>query len=106
MAKYLFEAAYTHTGLQGLLKEGGSGRVKAVQDAIKNLDGKLEAFYFTFGESDVVLIADLPDNTAASAFALMVVSTGSEKVKTTVLITPEEVDKATKKGISYRAPGK
>jgi uncharacterized protein with GYD domain len=105
MAKYLFEAKYTAKGLEGLLKEGGSKRREAVEKAVKGLGGKLEAFYYAFGDADVVGIGDLPDNVSASAFSLLITAAGGATVKTTVLITPEEVDKAAKKTMDYRPPG-
>jgi uncharacterized protein with GYD domain len=106
MSKYLYQAAYTDAGLDGLLKEGGSKRREAVELAAKSLGGTLEAFYYAFGDSDVFAIIDLPDNVSASAFSLLVTAAGGAKVKTTVLITPEEVDEATKKTLKYRPPGK
>ncbi|UCC85647.1 MAG: GYD domain-containing protein [Anaerolineales bacterium] len=105
MAKYLVQAAYTDAGLEGLLKEGGSRRRDAVGKAVKSLGGTLEAFYYAFGDADVVGIVDLPDNVSAAAFSLLVNAAGGAAVQTTVLMTPEEVDQATKKTLDYRAPG-
>ena len=105
MAKYLVQAKYTDAGLKGLLKEGGSKRHEAVEKAVKGLGGTLESFYYAFGDVDVLGIADLPDNVSATAFALLVTAGGGATVKTTVLITPEEVDQATKKTLDYRPPG-
>jgi uncharacterized protein with GYD domain len=105
MAKYLFEAKYTAKGLEGLLKEGGSKRRKAVEKALKSLGGTLEAFYYAFGDTDVICIADLPDDVNATTFSLLVAAAGGAKLKTTVLITPEEVDQAVEKTIDYRPPG-
>jgi len=50
-------------------------------------------------------VVDVPDNVTAAAVALTVGASGAIKLKTTVLLTPEEVDQASKKSISYRAPG-
>ena len=105
MAKYLFQAVYTAKGLEGLLKEGGSKRRDAVEKAVAGLGGTLEAFYYAFGDADVVGIADLPDNVSATTFSLLVTAAGGATVKTTVLITPEEVDQAAKKTLDYRPPG-
>ena len=69
MAKYLFQAALTAEGLRGVLKEGGSARREVVRKAIEGLRGSLEAFYFGFGDKDVYVLADLPDNSAAAAFS-------------------------------------
>ena len=69
------------------------------------MGGTLEAFYYAFGEDDVFAIVDLPDNVSTAAFALTVNRSGAVTVKTTVLLTPEEVDQVTKKSIDYRPPG-
>ena len=105
MAKYLVQASYTGQGLQGLLKEGGSKGQEAVEKAVKSLGGTLEAFYYAFGDFDVVGIADLPDNVSATAFSLLIAAAGGATVKTTVLITPAEVDQAAKKTVDYHPPG-
>jgi uncharacterized protein with GYD domain len=105
MAKYLLQASYTTEGLKGLLKDGGSKRRAAAEEALKSVGGRLEAFYFAFGEADAYVIADLPDTVSATAAALTVNASGAVAVKTVVLITPEEVDQATKKTVTYRAPG-
>ena len=106
MSKYLYQATYTDAGLDGLLKEGGSKRREVVELAARSLGGTLEAFYYAFGDTDVFAVIDLPDNVSASAFSLLVTAGGGVKVKTTVLITPEEVDQATQKTLKYRPPGK
>jgi uncharacterized protein with GYD domain len=106
MPKYLYQASYTTEGTKGLVKEGGSKRRAAVEEITKALGGKLEAFYYAFGESDVVVIVDVPDHASAAAVSLAVNASGAVQLKTTVLMTPEEMDTATKKSVSYRAPGK
>jgi uncharacterized protein with GYD domain len=105
MPKYLFRASYTREGLKGLLKEGGSSRRKAVAKTIEGLGGSLEAFYHAFGDADVFAIVDLPDDVSATAFSLIANAAGTATVKTTVLITPEEVDQATRITVDYRPPG-
>ncbi|MFN2124323.1 MAG: GYD domain-containing protein [Candidatus Promineifilaceae bacterium] len=106
MPKYLFEASYTAEGLKGLLKDGGSKRRKDLKEAVKEMGGTLEAIYFAFGDEDVFSIVDLPDNVSATAIALAITASGAVRIKTVVLLTPEEVDQATKKTVKYRAPGK
>lgn len=106
MPKYLFHACYGEEGVKGLLKEGGSGRRTAVEQAVKSLGGTLEAFYFAFGDTDVFAIVDMPDNVSSAAFALIGSAAGTVKIKTTVLMTPQEVDQAAKKSVDYRPPGR
>ena len=106
MPKFLCEVRYGPEGLQGLHKDGAATRKAVVQKAIKSLGGKLESFYFTFGERDLVLIADLPDNVTAAALSMTVGETGMVHLNTTPMLTVEEVDKAIKaKKLKYTAPG-
>jgi uncharacterized protein with GYD domain len=105
MPKYLFQASYIGEGLKGLLKEGGSKRRETVEQNLRAMGGTLEAFYYAFGADDVFAIMDLPDNVTTAAFALTVNASGAVRVRTTVLLTPEEVDQATKKSVDYRPPG-
>ena len=105
MPKYLFKASYTTAGVQGLRKEGGTARKAAVERAIKSVGGSLESMYFAFGDTDAVLIADMPDNATAAAVSLIAAAAGGANVSTTVLLTPEEMDAATKKTADYTPPG-
>ncbi|MDQ6826507.1 MAG: GYD domain-containing protein, partial [Candidatus Eremiobacteraeota bacterium] len=69
--------------------------------------GTLEGLYFAFGEDDVVLLSDVPDNASAVAAAMAAAAGGAlSRIRTTVLLTPEEVDTAVKKTVSYAPPGK
>ena len=108
MPKYLVEASYSHEGFEGVRTKGGSSRRDAVAETAKSMGGKLEAFYFAFGEHDAVVLLDLPDNEAAAAVALSVDAAGGAATKTTVLLTPEEVDDAAERSrdaVDYRPPG-
>lgn len=105
MPKFLFRSHLSPDGVAGILAEGGTARREAVTSAIETLGGTVEAFYFAFGDDDSILVADLPDNETASAFALEVSVTGKVVVSTTMLITPEEVDRAREKKSGFRAPG-
>lgn len=105
MPKYLVQASYTADGLKGLLKDGGSKRRAAVEQMLSALGGKVDAFYFAFGENDVVTIMDAPDNVTVAAASLVASASGAVQVRTTVLLTPEEIDQATRKSVSYHPPG-
>ncbi|MFI5047371.1 MAG: GYD domain-containing protein, partial [Acidimicrobiia bacterium] len=67
--------------------------------------GSLEAFYFAFGETDVYVIATLPDDATAAAVSLTVGAAGTGSIRTTRLLDPEDIDEATQKTIGYRPPG-
>lgn len=105
MPKYLIQANYKPEGVKGLLREGGTGRRKAVEQMTAAFGGRVEAFYFAFGDKDVFVVVDAPDNVSAAAVALAVNASGMVSTTTTPLLTPEEVDEATKKSVKYRAPG-
>ncbi len=105
MAKYLVQFSYVGDGLQGLVKEGGTKRREAVEQLVKSLGGKLEAYYFCFGEFDGLAIVEGRDLAGHLAGTLAIGASGKARTRTTVLITPEEVDKAVERIPSYRAPG-
>ena len=105
MAKYLIEANYTTEGVRGLLKDGGTKRRDVVKKLVKSVGGKVEAFYFCFGETDAVVIVDLPDSTTAASVSLNVAATGAVKLATVSLLSPEDIDAAAKKKFAYKAPG-
>jgi uncharacterized protein with GYD domain len=105
MPKFLIEASYSVEGVKGVQAKGGSSRRDAVAAVADSVGGTLESFYFAFGDRDAYVVVDLPDNEAAAAVALTVNAAGGATVKTTVLLTPEEVDAAAKRSVEYRAPG-
>jgi len=105
MAKYLFQAHYTSEGVKGLLSDGGVARRTAVEKGCASVGGKLDAFYFAFGDVDAYVICDLPDDVSAAALAMTVSASGRASTTTVKLLMPEDVDQAAKKVVAYRAPG-
>jgi uncharacterized protein with GYD domain len=91
--------------VKGLLKDGGTGRRAAVEKLFGSVGGKVEAFYYAFGDTDLFVIADVPDNISAAALSLIVNAAGAATARITVLLTPEEIDAAAKKTPSHRPPG-
>jgi uncharacterized protein with GYD domain len=104
MPKFLVEATYSAEGLRGLQKDKASGRKEAVTRAVEGLGGKVEAFYYSLGEYDVLLLLDMPDLITGTALALAVSAAGSARTKTIPLLTVEEVDRAVSKNVDYRPP--
>lgn len=105
MPKYLVEATYAPEGFKGVLKTNGSARRKVVEETTAEVGGKVEAFYFAFGERDAVIIVDLPSNEAAAALSLVVNATGALRSNCTPLLTPEDIDKAVNDHVTFRPPG-
>ncbi len=105
MPRYLWQASYTTDGVKGVLKEGGSARRAAISQLAESLGGKVEAFYYAFGDHDVYVIAEAPDNATAASISLAVAASGAARIKTVALLTPEEIDLATKASVPYLPPG-
>ena len=105
MPKYLIQASYTADGLKGVLEKGGSSRRDVVQSVAEEQGGSLEAFYFAFGDADVYVIIDMPDNATVASVAMTVSASGAVNAKTVVLLSAEEVDEASKKTVHYSPPG-
>jgi len=106
MPRYLIGFSYTPEAWAALVKSPQNRR-EAIRPMIEGMGGKLEAFYYAFGEEDGYAILDMPDNVSAAAFALAVAATGALKTySTTVLMTAEEAVEAMKKasGTGYRPP--
>ena len=105
MAKYMFKGSYAAEGVRGLLKEGGSSRIKHISKLFADHGCTLESAYFSHGEDDVVGFADMPDRITATAMSLAVNASGVVKVILMPLITPEEIDAASKVVVNYKPAG-
>ncbi len=105
MARYLYRAKYTQAGVTGLLKEGGTSRREALRQTIEGMGGTLHDLFYAFGDWDLFLITELPDDEAATAVSLNISAAGALDVSVTVIVTPETVDAAVSKSVPYRAPG-
>ena len=105
MPKYLIRATYTTEGIKGLVRDSASGRRADVQSAVKALGGSVEVFYYMFGDDDAVMVVELPDPISAAALSLTTSGSGAVRVRTTPLLSVEEVDQALEIKTQYRAPG-
>lgn len=105
MGKYMITGRYTAEGTKGLMKDGGTGRRDAATALIEGVGGSVEALYFAYGKDDIVVIVDAPDDESVTAAALTVGASGLVGIRTTVLLTPEQIDAAVQKSPAYRPPG-
>ncbi len=105
MPKYLIQGRYTSEGLKGLAKDKASGRKAAVQAGLKSVKGKLESMYYALGSDDVVLIVEAPDNMSVAAVSLSAGATGLVNIRSTPLLTVEEVDQALELPVKLRGAG-
>lgn len=105
MPKYLFIGSYTPEGARGVLKDGGTKRRQAAERVMQSVGGSVESMHFAFGSDDFFIVADLPDNAAATAGSLTVGASGAIRLRTVPLITAEEVDEAVQRTVEYSPPG-
>jgi uncharacterized protein with GYD domain len=105
MPKFLFRSSYTPEGLEGLIREGGSSRRAATAAAIESVGGSLESFHFAFGDADVFIVCDLPDEASAAALSMLVNSSGAIRGTMIPLMTAEDLDRAAALSPSFRPPG-
>ena len=104
MPKYLLQASYAARGEEGVRAKGGTNRRDAVADTVRSVGGKL-------GHLLRVRRPRRPCDRRSSrqrgrrSHVLIENSTGALRVTTTVLLTPEQVDEASQRAVSYRPPG-
>jgi len=87
MATYMVEVSYTSEALNALIakRQDRSGHINKV---IEGLGGKSIGSWLAFGDHDLVMIIEMPNNVNAAALALAAAAGGSCKsVKTTPLLT-------------------
>jgi uncharacterized protein with GYD domain len=107
MPKYLIQASMTKEGIREVLsKAKGTGVREAVTKFAESAGGKIEAFYFSFGQYDTVAIADYPDNASAVAVSVAASGAGAVHLTMTALVTPAEMDQAIAKSATLVAPGR
>lgn len=106
MPKYLARISLNTEGVRSLQKDMASGRRAAAAKFTEAAGGKLETMYFAFGEDDILVIADLPDNAAAAALSVAASAGGLAKFKITPLLTIEEMDRAIEKSHKLVPPGR
>lgn len=105
MPKYLLQANYTTEGFQGLLKEGGTSRRQVFEEMAREQGGALESFYYALGGADLYMTFELPDTATAAALSMNISAGGALNITTVQLITPDEIDAACGKTVTYRLPG-
>ncbi len=104
MAKYMATLRSTPEGLQGLVKEGFAARETYARGLIESVGAKVEAFYWTYGEDDLLIIMD-SDSAGAIALSLAVSASGAYECITAPLLTSAEMDAGRARLPQYRPPG-
>ena len=107
MPKYLVQVSINKDGIRDVLSNAkGTGLRAAVTKFAESAGGRLDAYYFAFGQHDVVAIIDFPDNVSAAAVSVAANGTGAVDLAMTPLITPEEMDRAVEKSTTLAIPGR
>jgi uncharacterized protein with GYD domain len=107
MPVYMIQAAYTGEAWSRLVQRP-ENRMDALRPVVEKLGGQLLAWYYAFGDYDVVVLVDLPGNVNAAAASMAVAAGGAVKAfKTTPLISPDDGFDAMlmAQGAGYRPPG-
>lgn len=106
MTFYLVQVAYTSAAWSAMMGNP-QDRSKAVANVAKKLGGKVQKFWMSFGEYDVVGIIDMPDSVSAAAFGIAIAGGGACKsIKTTPLLDLTEAKDAMAKAAEcgYKPP--
>jgi uncharacterized protein with GYD domain len=97
MPHFLHQIAYSREGWQAIVNNP-QDRIEAVRPAIEKLGGKIDSAWFAFGDYDVVVITEMPNNVSAAAIAIAFAAGGACKgVQTTPLMSTAEALDAMKK---------
>ena len=105
MRSYLLRVSYSSAGTAGVLAEGDRARRTTIERLVAGLGGSIEAWYYAFGEDDLIIIVKAPGDVEIAALNLRVMASGAAKIHTTVLLTGEQIDEASKKKVDYHPPG-
>jgi uncharacterized protein with GYD domain len=106
MPKYLIEVRYNAEGVKGVKREGGTSRRANAVKLIESHGGKVEAFYYAYGDVDVFCIFDMPDEAHALAMSMSMNQSDALSARLTMLIAPETIDAAAKVDVAFRSPGR
>ena len=103
---YMLQAAYTPDAWAGVVKNP-QNRLDAVRPVIEKLGGKIERGWLTFGEYDIVLVCQLPNNVSEEAFSMAASAGGAvTAVKTTPLMTIDEAMRGNAESQRGRLPAR
>lgn len=90
MPLYLYQAAYTSESIAAQIKNP-QDRIKAVTPAVEALGGRIVTGGYPFGDYDVLIVMEAPDDATAAGLALAVAAGGAARAaKTTRLLSGQE----------------
>lgn len=90
MALYMYQASYTARSMAAQIKEP-QDPVEAFRPTLEDLGAKLLVAGFPFGEYDVLVVYEAPDDMTAASVAMAISAAGEVKSgKTTRLLSGQE----------------
>ena len=90
MPYYLVQAGYTTESMAAMV-QSPQDRSRIVRSVAEKLGGHVESFWLAFGEFDVVLILQMPNDQTMAAFSMAVSAGGGlRSIQTTPLMSWEE----------------
>lgn len=107
MALFMFQAAYTAEAVAAQIKEP-QDRIEAVRASAEAVGARIIAGGYSFGDYDVMILAEAPDDVTAASISLATVAGGAVRLaKTTRLLSGQEWVEALQKAqrSEYRPPG-
>ena len=105
MGSYMFKVDYSLEGIKGVMAEGAEHRAAFIGKLLQDNGGSLGSFHFAFGDTDVYVVCELPDDITAAAVAMAVGASGTGSIETVKLLTPAEADAARAITTGYKPPG-
>ncbi len=104
MAIYMFKGTYTQASIQAMV-ENPVDRTALISKACESFGGKLLNVFMAFGEDDVIVITELPDDVTAAAFSAQIAVAGTaSRFSTTQLLSMGDWVEACKKAKATRGP--
>ena len=107
MPLYMSQVSYTSEAWAAMT-QNPEDRSEVFSRLTETMGGRLLSWYYTFGEYDVLVIYEAPDENTAAAIGLAAISPGHlSRVKTTVVLSAQAgVEVMRKAGeATYRGPG-
>lgn len=92
MPSYLLKVRYSAEGLETVLRQGGTVRRAEMEKLAGALGGSVEAVYFAFGDDDLHVICQFPDNRAAATMSMIGSTSGAQSAVVVPLLTVEDLD--------------
>ena len=107
MAMYMYQAAYSKDAIANLV-QNPQNRTDAIRTVCESMGGSMVGCWMAFGEDDIIVIADMPNDEAMAAVAMAVAASGAAvRGRSTKLLTMDQAVSAMNKAnktVHYQPP--